>query len=334
MIEGLIIIGVGAIAIVIALFGSTILTWLGAIGTSITAMVTGVITGAATLLTSWYTWAIASDATNFYIGWLWLGAWLTFFAYAGFKIATSDKKKWMNLVGKGSNYLGAIIVLFLVLQPIAVSFGAAYLSDTTTLTAIDYNVTDQWMTTSSFKTNATGSYYENQAVTFENSTYTTIIAALALPTVAGTITQMGLGGRINSTFFATHTIVRVDIEYIYVGTGNITDVYISNGNSPYTTYKDWGTTITYAGNGTLTWTPEPFQSNQLKSVIKLDWKFKFQDTTDFPSASDYFQMSFTFYESTTLMTQEFIMLILASVITLLDTIGILYATGILEKYIM
>ena len=334
MIEGLIILGIAAIVIVVALFGTTIISILTSIAASISAMITGAVTGTATLLTSWYTWAIASDITNYYIGYIGLVSWLSLFAYSGYKIATSDKKKWMNLVGRGSNYLGVILILFLVAQPIVVSFGASYLADTTSSAIIDYNITENIVGSSNVvsvaKTNATSQYWETQSITYDNATYEVIVPSADFDTVTAA-TAGRFMVEMNITFLADIAVTNIKIDYFYVGTGNLTSVIFQKYLPAAGTMKTWETTT---NNASLTWAPEPFQAQQLKATTEIRILLMFEDSSNLPSDTDYLSVAMTFYKSTTVFTQETIMFWLAVSIAALDIIGLLFATGVLQKYIL
>lgn len=311
---------------------------LGAAVTSVSAMVTGVITGGATLLTSWVYWVLASDITNYYIGYIWFGAWITLFLYAGYKIATSDNKKWMNLVGRGSNYLGVAILLFLVAQPIVVSYGASYLADTTSYTEIDYNVTDRFTeapsTTGSLTAsghNTTSWYYDAATMTYDNDTKECITASITLPTVTDA-DQYRLYTYINSTFLADYSISKIVVSWTYVGTGNITSSALQIV-TPSPTKSMYATTEDIDEIGTYTYTPAAFESNQIEASTQFGVWFYFADDSNLPTTGDYLSFSVKFYTTATVFSQAFMMLILASVMSVIDAIGILYATGLGPKYI-
>jgi len=335
LIEGLIILGIAAIVIVVALFGTTIISIGTSIVASISAMITGAVTGAANLLTSWYTWAIASDITNYYIGYIWLASWLSLFAYSGYKIATSDKKKWMNLVGRGSNYLGVILILFLVAQPLVVSFGASYLADTKAYTEIDYNVHEQVITSGAtdyqlrvLLANTTATYTQAQTEIYDNSTKETVVASIVNPTVTTAISG-SITLDMNTTFLATETVSKVVVTYLYVGTGNVTNADFTDGTD---VKKAWAADLT--NNASLTWIPETFQSNQIKTWSVIRFYLRFLDSSNIFSTGDYISISIHFYTTSTVFSQATIMFWLAVSIASLDIIGLLYATGVLQKYIL
>ena len=338
MIEGLIILGIAAIVIVVALFGTTIISVGASIVASISAMITGAVTGAANLLTSWYTWAIASDITNYYIGYIWLASWLSLFAYSGYKIATSDKKKWMNLVGRGSNYLGVILILFLVAQPLVVSFGASYLADSTALSEVEYNVTDLY-SGSAYKC-YTGGYngstlVEDQTQIFDNATGVASVASLVFDSV-NSATYHFITNTINMSKFASSILNTFVFSYNYIGTGNITRILfydVTNSRTLYDTAVAEPTT-TFGSNQTVRITLEGFQAISLKSSSEIYIRTYFGDTGNYPSNSDYWDTLITGYTTNTIFTQETIMFWLALSIAALDIIGLLYATGVLQKYIL
>ena len=340
MLEGLLILGIGAAIIVVALFGTSIMATIGAISASITAMFTGAITGTASLLTSWISWVLAADATTFYLGYIWFAGWIALFSYSAFKIATSDKKKWMNLVGRGSNYLGIALVLFLVFQPVAVSYGSAFMTDTMQTSEIDYNVTElvtQAPSLSDVLTirlqNATTYYYDinNNTITFDNSTKEQIVASFVLPD-CDSPTSGDMYTYLNASYFASNTIVKVVISWEYVGTGNITTAQFRTVTP---TSKIFGiSTGAISSTGSLTYIPEAFESNQLKIATQFGAWFNFGDSSNLPSDGDYISITMQFYESTTLYSQETIMLWLGASMAALDIMGLLYASGFLRKYVL
>jgi len=341
LIEGLIILGIAAIVIVVALFGTTIISILTSIAASISAMITGAVTGTATLLTSWYTWAIASDITNYYIGYIWLASWLSLFAYSGYKIATSDKKKWMNLVGRGSNYLGVILILFLVAQPLVVSFGASYLADTTAYSEVEYNITNEVETAYDalvliYNTSA-GYESETQTETFDNSTSERIIASMDIPTITGTKDSVQVAGYMNLTFCADVAVTKITFSYLYVGTGNVTGLKFQKTlPSPAKEFISLTDSVAIAGrsNYTYTWLPEVFEQNQISTITKQMFVLAFEDAANLPSDGDYLSIAIKYYTTATVLNQETIMLWLGASMAALDIMGLLYASGFLSKYIL
>ena len=338
MLEGLIILAIGAAIIVVALFGTSIMATIGAISASITAMVTGAITGTATLLTSWISWVLAADATTFYLGYIWFAGWIALFTYSAFKIATSDKKKWMNLVGRGSNYLGIFLILFLVAQPIAVSYGSAFMADTITLTEIDYNVTDVYNPTpSSYKMytqvyNDTASTITNQALIFDNDTKEAVETSLDFAAIGAQIRAI-IYCFFNSTFLAEHTVYSIKFDWDYVGDGNATGIRLVDSTNVRTLYET-PTTSEIANSGSQTVVLETFQAQSLKSCVNFNMRLDFYDASNFPNDDGYVSFSVHFYEQTTLFTQEVLMLWLGVSMAALDIMGLLYASGFLSKYIL
>ena len=341
MLEGLLILGIGAAIIVVALFGTTIMATIGAISASITAMITGAITGTATLLTSWISWVLAADATMFYLGYIWFAGWIALFAYSAFKIATSDKKKWMNLVGRGSNYLGIILILFLVAQPLVVSFGASYLADTTAYSEVEYNITNEVETAYDalvliYNTSA-GYESETQTETFDNSTSERIMTSMDIPTITGTKDSVQVAGYMNLTFCADVAVTKITFSYLYVGTGNVTGLKFQKTlPSPAKEFISLTDSVAIAGrsNYTYTWLPEVFEQNQISTITKQMFVLAFEDAANLPSDGDYLSIAIKYYTTATVLNQETIMFWLAVSIAALDIIGLLYATGVLQKYIL
>ena len=330
MIEGLIILGIAAIVIVVALFGTTIISIGTSIVASISAMIMGAVTGTATLLTSWISWVLAADATTFYLGYISFAGWIALFGYSAFKIATSDKKKWMNLVGRGSNYLGIILIVFLVAQPLAVSYGSVYLADTTQLTAIDYVPVTQKVELSIGTTNVTNQYWEAQTgLLYDNDTYSIIDASTTIDIVTAT-TKSEFRYVFNTSFLATTDISTIKIDFTYVGTGNVTSFsYMVLTGSLITLFTE-STDL----DGSYTYTFEPYEASILKAGTNSYLYIYFADSPFFVSAGDYMEISVTYYEPTTIFTAEVIMLWLGASMAALDIIGLLYATGVLQKYIL
>jgi hypothetical protein len=338
LIEGLIIVGVAAIIIVVALFGTTLYASATAAIASVTAMVTSALTGTANLLTAWYYWAIATDITSYYVGWFWLATWISLFAYASFKIATSDKKKWMNLVGRGSNYLGIVLILFLVAQPLAVSYGATFLADSTAYTQVEYNLQDSIAANANMpKTNVVNgsSNTVTQTELYNAANDTAIIAALDFEDYAGTITIIDIYTYFNGTMLASNTVTKIVVAWNYVGTGNMTNMYITGDSVTKWQNGASGTPVSTIGNsGTWIIIPEVFQQYQIQAWSDMVLYFNFGDITDKPSDGDYFEFSIKFYETATVMSQATIMMWFAGIMALVDLIGLLYATGALQKYIL
>ena len=339
MIEGLIILGIAAIVIVVALFGTTIISIGTSIVASISAMIMGAVTGTATLLTSWISWVLAADATTFYLGYIWFAGWIALFAYSAFKIATSDKKKWMNLVGRGSNYIGIILVLFLVAQPLIVSAGASYFADTTQLTEVDYNINLQNSNTqvgksfSVYKTNATDTYWQDQTVNYDNTTKECIIASIDYDTVPSA-TAAGMIVYLNTSMIVGEQITRIVMSWFYVGTGNLTSLKLaSTYPAPTKYYVESVATYNMLSNGSYTWNPEVFEANQLATKTEMVMYLICEDSANLPISTDYISVTIQFYTATTVLTQETLMFWLAISITAIDLVALLYVTGLGEKYI-
>ena len=344
MLEGLLILGIGAAIIIVAIFGTSIMATIGAISASITAMVTGAITGTATLLTSWISWVLAADATTFYLGYIWFAGWIALFTYSAFKIATSDKKKWMNLVGRGSNYLGIILILFLVAQPLAISYGSAIMADTTGYSLVEYNLQDSIGATANMpKTNVYNgsSNTVTQTELYNDDNDTAIISSLDFADYAGTITAIDIYTYLNATMLASTMVTKIVVSWTYLGTGNLTNIYISSwmdieGDSVAKWKEGTGADVPsdIANTGTWTISPEIFQQYQIKSFAACAIYFQFTDTSNKPSDTDYFEFSIKFYETSTVFSQETIMLWLGASMAALDIMGLLYASGFLSKYIL
>ena len=135
----------------------------------------------------------------------------------------------------------------------------------------------------------------------------------------------------NSTFLTTTTCSYVEIDYFYVGTGNITSIIFQKYQPVSATMKTW---VTTSSNASLTWIPEAFQSQQLKATTEIRILIMFEDSANLPSDGDYYSISMTFYETTTIFSQETIMLWLGASMAALDIMGLLYASGFLSKYIL
>ena len=313
MIEGIIIIAVIAFIAMFALINTTVYAAIAGFFDAAVASVMGILTGTTTLLTAWWYWAF--DMTN-YVGLFWLSMWAILLAYTTYEIALSKQDRgWKNAVGRGSNYLGLALLIMLLAQPIAVSYGTTYLSGTTAFAEIDYNVTTQMIPDTTYYitvqlTNATTAYFENQAMVYDNDTKEVIAATLDFDTVTSP-TAGGITLRINSTILSKLLVTKVTIDYFYVGTGNITKTTIANGISPYAVVYDFTDAISYSGNATLTWLPEPFEGQLLKTIAKMDFKFVFADSSHLPTDGGYFSCAVHFYTTSTILSQDTIMFYLA-----------------------
>lgn len=334
MIEGVIIIVIVVTLVVAAILALTFWSAITAFFADLTSAVISITTGTATFLTEWFYWSI--EPTNYY-GWAWIITWALLMAYAAYEIATSDKG-WRNAIGRRSNPLALVLCLFLIAQPFVISYGATYLADTTTSAVIDYNAQIQCPTNNPAISTYNGSYYSNYCTkTFDNDTYTVIIPSLTVNTVTSGWQFVYMTENLNSTFLSGHTVTKVVFSWYYVGTGNLTGLYYSDGT--YVHFRVGESAVGWTGahdtdlpeNGTATWYPQVFEQNQLKSLSTFKFIMKWADESNKPTTGDYVEYSITFYEASTIYTAEFMMQMLATAIAAINVIAFVGLSGIYKK---
>lgn len=230
--------------------------------------------------------------------------------------------------------IAVVIVLFMLLQPFLVSAVVGAVTDITQQTVIPYNMYNQ--TTGSSKTsiwrivNSTSGYNAAQTDIIDNDTYTDTVASLTHANYAdiGTMTDSYFTFSLNTTFLADYTVSRIVIGWNYVGSGNITGFQIQKTTpAPATNlYNDLA--LAWAENGTFTFSPETFQAIQLKSSTLMYFRFHFDDTSNMPSTGDFFECSILFYESTLIVTSEFLCFAFGAVLGFVDLLILLAITSI------
>lgn len=207
-------------------------------------------------------------------------------------------------IEKRDRALLSIAIILTMITPVAISYCYSNITGWFSSAPIAYNPTDvidgSSLTVETGITNGT-IYKEVQTDTYDNSTDTVIIASLDWDSCNDATTKW-VTFDMNTTFLATSDVTHISMAWNYAGTGNITQMTITNP-SPYKQVHDFLTTSTYAMNGTKTWTLESFETQQVKSITQLDFAFFWQDTSNFPSDTDYIELTVTFYTSTAVLTQ-------------------------------
>jgi len=150
-----------------------------------------------------------------------------------------------------------------------------------------------------------GSAIQLQTYIFDNTTLTASIVSLDYPIIAS-MTIVNVFYEINWSKFIDSNIYKIEIKWAYVGTGNITELWvqmedISTGPVQYTPI---GWTTDLAENDTIVWVPETFQILKMVSYSFFRLKFRFTDSSNLPSIGDYFEVSVKFYKKDTLITKE------------------------------
>ncbi len=211
----------------------------------------------------------------------------------------------------------AALIISMIVCPLAISYVYANVSGWSTQSVVDYNITDA-TSGSGYNSywkieNATDDYASAAlAIVLTNSTYTISMAALphAAAATIGTQTNAWIVFKLNFTQFASTTISSIKIDWVYVGTGNITSLRFDS-TLPVSLNRYVTTTDVDESAGTCTYTPTAFEAVALKTFTIIQIRPMFDDASFQPGVTDIIELSMTVYESTMILTQTQLLQLLA-----------------------
>ena len=154
--------------------------------------------------------------------------------------------------------------------------------------------------------NATVGYTLEQDFVFDNDSESVIVSDLNFTTAVTDITLVTVYFDFNITGKFDKGVSKFVVEWNYIGTGNVTNVYLNY----YDTYDvpavdSW--LLVENGveeNASYSYLPETFESLRLQDAKMIRLNIQYTDSVNYPQTGDYVEVKLVAYYRDTLLTQD------------------------------
>lgn len=206
-------------------------------------------------------------------------------------------------------FLSILVFLYLIGSPVLAGYIVTSAQGIAKDTIISYDENAIQVVSSPYTIAKNSSYIGKltQDSIFDNDTLVWSIPTLEFADVAS-VAGYRVGFAYNLTAVDLSDIYKIEITYAYVGTGNITTLYVYL-DSDYGTFDSQSKVLrTYTDdleeNSTIVIELESFESLQIENYVQFEVMFTFDDSNNFPSTNDYFEIRVLFYKKDTAISRE------------------------------